>query len=272
MKDGLCFFTKRIFVIIHMESLYFMQKRIFSRYVFLALLLTLLSSLIVTGFYLNHPRAEVLPDSWSYLYVVNLISNTGQLVNFWRLPFYPLFISAIYAVMGQGNLEAVSIAQAILFVVATLEVYVVAALVFKRAWLALIMGLLVGANLTLLSYVKPLMTEGIGLWLLVSLTLTTVLFLKTFRRRLLWLSMGWMLLLFMTRPEWLYLPPFILAYVLWMSHWKQLLRRFLPHAIAGLIILYSIAGGYIYINATQNNFSGTTWITNINMLGKILQI
>ncbi|WP_151758177.1 hypothetical protein [Dictyobacter vulcani] len=56
-----------------------------------------------------------------------------------------------------------------------------------------------------------------------------------------------------------------------MSHWKQLLRRFLPHAIAGLIILYSIAGGYIYINATQNNFSGTTWITNINMLGKILQ-
>ncbi|GER90432.1 hypothetical protein KDW_45940 [Dictyobacter vulcani] len=191
-----------------------MQKRLFSRYVFLALLLTLLSSLIVTGFYLNHPRAEVLPDSWSYLYVVNLISNTGQLVNFWRLPFYPLFISAIYAVMGQGNIEAVSIAQAILFVVATLEVYVIAALVFKRAWLALIMGLLVGANLTLLSYVKPLMTEGIGLWLLVSLTLTTVLFLKTFQRRLLWLSMGWMLLLFMTRPEWLYLPPFILAYVL----------------------------------------------------------
>ncbi|GCE24080.1 hypothetical protein [Dictyobacter kobayashii] len=248
-----------------------MKKKTILHYALPTILLTILTGTVVIAFYANHPRAELLPDTWSYLYVADRIANTGQLVNTWRLPIYPLFISTIYAIAGQGNIEAVSSAQAILFILATLEIYTLAALIFQRRWLAFILGLLVGANLTLLSYVKPLMSEGMGLWLLTSLVLTTLLFMKTFRRRLLWLIAFWMLLLFMTRPEWLYLPPLLFAYILLLASWKHHLRRLLPHALAALLVLYSIVGGYIFINATQNNFVGTTWITNINLLGKVLQ-
>src|SRR5438105_2170261 len=164
--------------------------------------LALLTTVVVVCFYLNHPQAEPLADTWSYLYVVDRIQRQGQLVNFWRLPGYPLFIILVYAFMGQGNLEAVSAVQAVLYVLATLEIFVLVYLVFQRAWVAFFIGLLVGANIPVLSYVKPIMSEALALWLLVSLTLTVIIFVSTLRVRTLWLVTAWTFLLFLTRPAW----------------------------------------------------------------------
>src|SRR3989440_9352274 len=104
--------------------------------------------------------------------------------------------------MVQGNLAAVSELQVMLFVLATLELYVLAALVLRRAWIAFLISLLVGINIPLLSYVKPIMSEAMALWLTVSLALAVVVFLQTLRARTLWLVTACMLLLFLTRPEW----------------------------------------------------------------------
>jgi len=100
----------------------------------------------------------------------------------------------------------VSVAQAILFILATLELYVLALFVLRYAWMALLVCLLVGTNLALLSYVKPIMSEALALWLLISLALAIVIFLRTLRIPLLWVVALSTLLLFMTRPEWIYLP------------------------------------------------------------------
>src|SRR6266702_5148133 len=134
------------------------------------------------------------------------IQTHGQLVNFWRLPGYPLFIVLGYTLTSQGNMVAVSVVQAILFVLATLELYILAVLLLRRAWIAFLIGLLVGTNLTLLSYVKPIMSEALALWLLVSLALAVVYFLHTLQVRIPWLVTLCTLLLLMTRPEWSYLP------------------------------------------------------------------
>jgi hypothetical protein len=248
-----------------------MRKSATVQHVIFAAIAVAVTTLVVVVYYMNHPGAELLADTWSYLYVVDRIQTTGQIVNFWRLPCYPLLVTFVYALTGQGNVEAVSIAQGILFVCATLEIYALMALIFKRPWIALIVTLLVGCNLTLLSYVKPLMSEGMGLWLLTSLALSTVLFLKTLRRRFLWLVAFFMLLLFMTRPEWLYFPPLLFAYILLIAFWRKMFLHILPHAIVAVILLYIAAGLYVYVNATQNNFVGMTWVQNINEFGKIIQ-
>lgn len=241
------------------------------KYALFALLLALLTTLVVLAFYLNHPGPEPLADTWSYLYVVDRIQAHAQPVNPWRLPGYPLFIALVYLLVGQGNLAAVSVAQAVLFVLATLEVYVLAALILRRAWAAFLIGLLVGANLILLSYVKPIMSEPFSLWLLVSLALAVVLFLHTPRAGRLWLVTAWMLLLLMTRPEWMYLPVVLFAYLLLVALWRGLARPLLPHLLASLVLLYAVLGGYIFINATQNHFNGVTYLNNITALGKVLQ-
>jgi hypothetical protein len=236
-----------------------------------AAILLVLTTLVVVAFYLNHPQPEPLADSWSYLYVVDRILRYHQVANFWRLPGYPLFIVFVYKLTEEGNLGAVSVAQAVLFVLATLEIYVLALLVLRHIWMALLIGLLVGTNLVLLSFVKPIMSEALALWLLVSLALAVVVFLRTLRISMLWVVTFFTLLLFMTRPEWIYLPVPLAACLLLVAFGRKALRRLLPHMLAALVLLYAVLGGYIYLNATQNHFVGVTWIENINELGKVLQ-
>ncbi|HEY7416136.1 MAG TPA: hypothetical protein VH593_13160, partial [Ktedonobacteraceae bacterium] len=207
----------------------------------------------------------------SYLYVVDRLQMHGQLVNFWRLPGYPLFIVLVYMLAGQGNLGAVSIAQAMLFVLTTVELYILCALMLRRAWMAFLISLLVSINVPLLSYVKPIMSEAMALWLLVSLALACIYFLSTLQIRRLWLVTDCMLLLFLTRPEWIFLPVPLFAYLLLVAWWHGKARRLLLHGLASILLLYGCLGGYIYINATQNHFVGLTWIENINALGKVLQ-
>ncbi|GAC1384678.1 MAG: hypothetical protein NVSMB33_13220 [Ktedonobacteraceae bacterium] len=237
----------------------------------LFMLLALCTTLVVVCFYLNHPKAEPLADTWSYLYVVDRIQTQAQLVNFWRLPGYPLFIVLIYIVMGQGNLAAVSAVQAVLYVFATLEFYLLTMMVLRRAWMAFLLALLVGANISLLSYVKPIMSEALALWLLASLTLAVIFFVSTLRVSSLWLVTTCMLLLFLTRPEWIYLPVLLFAYLLLVAQWRGVARRLLLHAVISVVLLYAVLGGYIAINAAENHFAGVTWIENINALGKVLQ-
>jgi hypothetical protein len=239
----------------------------------LGILLILLTTLVVVAYYINHSQPESLADTTSYLYVVNLIQTHGQLVNYWRLPGYPLFIVFIYALAGQGNLAAVSIAQAVLFVMTVLELYVLGILVLRRAWFSFLVGLLVGPNLVLLSYVKPIMTEALALWLLTSLALAVVAFLATSRLLLLWLATLCLLALVFTRPEWIYLPILLFIYILLVARRERKgdLHRLLLHSLAGVALLYALLGGYLYVNATQNHFPQLTWIDNMNALGKVLQ-
>ncbi len=240
-------------------------------YIGFATLLVLITVWVVVTYYLNHPQVEPFNDTWSYLYVVERFQTHGQLVNFWRLPGYPLLIVLIYAFMGQGNLAALSVVHAVLFVLATLEFYMLTALVLRRAWTAFLVSLLVGPNVTLISYVKPILSEALALWLCVTLALAVVYFLHTLRARTLWLVTLFTLLLFMSRPEWIFLPIPLFAYLLLVAAWRGKARSLILHAVLSIALLYSILGGYVYINTTQNHFPGLTWIQNINELGKVLQ-
>jgi hypothetical protein len=118
---------------------------------------------------------------------------------------------------------------------------------------------------------KPVMSEPLALWLLVSLALACVFFLSTLRARRLWLVTACMVLLVFTRPEWIFLPLPLFAYLLLVALWHGRARGLLLHALASIFLLYALLGGYVYINATQNHFAGLTSIEDINALGKVLQ-
>jgi hypothetical protein len=235
------------------------------------LLVLVLTGLVVTMFYLNHPQPEVNNDTPGYLRVTEQILSTGNPVDPLRTPGYPAFIALVYALAGQGNLMAVSIAQGILFVLATLEVYALTLLIFRRSWVALIVGLLMGTSTYLLGFVKPILVESLTLWLTVSLALVVVLFIRAMKPAYLWLLAAMLLALFMTRPEWVYLPILLLPYLLLLARRRGVLRRVLPHGLAVAVTLYLVLGFFVYVNATQNQYTGITFVQNINVLGKVLQ-
>jgi len=235
-------------------------------------LLLLLTTFVVVVYYVNNPQPYVGPDSFEYIANAQRIAAHGQFVDSHRLPGFPLLIVLVFTLAGQGNMMAISIANGILFILATLEIYVIALLVLQRSWVAFLLGLLVGTNVVLLSFVKPIGSEALALWLVVTLALVAVLFARTLRIRYLWLVMACMLTLILTRLEWSYLPVPLFAYlVLVATRQGSTLRRPLLHALASVFLIYAVLGGYIFINATQNHFMGISDIQNINELGKVIQ-
>ena len=130
---------------------------------------------------------------------------------------------------------------------------------------------LVGTNLVLLSYVKPIMSEGLALWLLTLLTLAVVYFISTRRVRAFWIAAACFLPLIFTRPEWVYLPVPLFAYLLLVAVRRSVDRRIFRHALVALALIYAIVGCYIGINALANHYAGLTAIENLNLVGKVLQ-
>lgn len=241
------------------------------KYIFFGAILLLLTASLTVLYYLNYPRPELNVDTAGYLEAVRQLQTNGNPVHPWRLPVYPLLIVLIYVLTGQGNLMAVSIVQGALFVLTALEFYLLAILLFKRGWLALLLSLLVGSNLILLSYSKPIMTEGLSLWLLTTILLLAIYFLKTKSMRVFWLVTACLLLLLFTRPEWVFLPILLYAYLLIAAVRQGLGRRFLPRVLLTLAFIYALLGGYATVNAIHSGFFGLSFIENMNLLGKVLQ-
>ena len=139
-------------------------------------ILCIITATITLLYYLHAPYPEITIDSPGYLEVVKQLHLYGNPVHPARLPIYPLMIVVVYFLAGQGNIMAVCIVQGIFFVLTALELYSIALLLFRQPWIAFCFGLLIGTNLILLSYCKPLMTEGLSLWLLTTSILLMVLF------------------------------------------------------------------------------------------------
>ena len=186
------------------------------KYTFWGSMVLVLAIIVTVCSFLNYPHPITTADTGSYFVSVRQLQATGNPVHPWRLPVYPLFIVLIYAVSGHGNLMAVSIVQGALFVLTALEFYILAALILKRGWLAFLISLFVSTNLILLSYSKPIMTEGLSLWLLTTLVLCANYFAKTLQVSMLWLLAICMLLLCFTRPEWLFFPIFLYVYLFFL--------------------------------------------------------
>ncbi|MBO0781321.1 MAG: hypothetical protein J2P37_21080 [Ktedonobacteraceae bacterium] len=240
------------------------------KYVACGLLLLVVTLLVTICFYLDYPHVELNADTPAYLHVVDAIRERPyRLVDAWRLPGYPLLIVLVYALTGQNNLTAVGIVQAGLFVLTTLEIYVLAILIFRRAWLALIIGLLVGTNIVFLSFIKPIMSEGLAMFELTTLTLATVCFLRR-GRGLRYIALALVPLIF-TRPEWLYLAPLLYVYLLLMAVRKGTVRHLFKKVLIASVALYAMAGLYIGINGVVHHYFGMTAIENFNWAGKILQ-
>src|SRR6266487_1869504 len=260
----------------HSFSQWFITDWRTRKYLFFGALLLLINVSVTVVYYVNYPGVAFDADTPAYVLVAErLYAHPYFLVDAWRLPGYPLLIAFVYAFAGYRNWMAVSAAQGVLFVLATMEIYVLAILVFKRTWMAFLIGLIVGTNVILISYVKPIMSEGLALWLLTTLALALVYYVRTLRLYAFWLVVVCLVLLVFTRPEWLYLPVPLFAFVLLVAvrrgvHWTSGLVVLLNIVVA-LTCIYTLVGIYIQINTRLHNYPGLTAVENFNLMGKVLQ-
>lgn len=238
---------------------------------YLGILLVAMTASMLLLFYLNAPFVERNADTPGYLDALYQLQATGNPVNAFRLPIYPLFLLLVYLIAGQGNLMAVSILQGFLFLCATGEIYLLALLITRKKWLAFFIGLLVGTSFTLISYIKPIMTEGLSLWLLTTIMLCTVTFLQTFRPRFFWIGSVCLLCLLFTRPEWIFLPCLLSFFIITESRKQPGARMIFWRTLCVTAILYVFIGGYIIANTLINHVASLSTVSNMNLIGKVLQ-
>lgn len=235
--------------------------------------LTLLVTALVTAcYYINHPQPDIFPDTGTYRYVaVQNITLHGWIVDAHRMPGYPMLMAIVYGIAGVNNDGAVSLVQTALFVLAVLEIFAAAYLLLRHAAVACAIALVIGTNIVILSFVKPVLSEGLALWCITSLALALLWFLQWPRARSIWLVTGFLILVFLTRAEWAYAPLLVFGYILFVTARRGRVRRLLPHLLAGFLLCYAVVGGYVYVNATQNNYAGIVDTQNINLFGKVVQ-
>lgn len=241
------------------------------RYVAWGGLLLMLTALVTILYYANAPQPEIDPDTPAYLGQAHQMLAAGHFVDPARLPGYPALIALIFLVAGRDNLGAVTVAQAVLYILATLEIYAALCLVLRRAWIAALIAAPLALNTHLLSYVLPVLSEGLALFLLATLALALVVFLRWPGARALCGVAAALLALFLTRPEWMYLPVPLFACLLVLAARRGLLRQVLPVAGLALVVLYGVLGSYVVLNRVQNSCTCVTYISNINLLGKVMQ-
>jgi hypothetical protein len=230
-----------------------------------------LTSLVTLCYYANVAHPGVDPDTPAYLGQARHILDAGRFVDPARLPGYPTLVALVFLFTGRGNLGAVSALQAILYVLATLELYATLCLVIHRAWVAALIALPVAVNTHLLSYMRPVLSEGLALFLVMTLALALIIFLRWPGPLALVGVTSALLALFLTRPEWMYLPAPLFACLLLFASRRGLLRRLLPVAAVALGVLYGTLGGYVVLNRVENSCTCVTYISNLNLLGKVME-
>ncbi len=292
MKNNCIWIAKRYFLTAASKP----NKR---KALYFALLLLISTTILTVAYYTNDPQVRVHPDTSTYIIVMaRFLAHPNLLVDPTRLPGYPLFITLISILKGYNCLTTVSNltsksaishylqlkgyncltpvsdAQAILFILMTLEIYLITLLLFQQCWLAFLVGLLVGTNLILLSYIKPIMSEGLATFLLTTFALTVVWFIRSVRVWKLWLVTLSLLLLIFTRPEWVYLPVLLLPCLLLISIQRKGLQKLIQysiHTILSLMLIYLCVVAYIEINGIQNHYQIFTTVVNDDLIGKVVE-
>ena len=245
-----------------------------NRYALWGAALALLTILALALYYRATPAVSLDPDSPAYLRVAQEIARQGKLVDTSRLPGYPLFINMVSLVAGGRTLAALGVAQAVIFLAAIIEVYAIGCLVLRRAWIAFLPAALAGVNIAMISFIQPVLTEGLTLALVTTLALAVVWWVMAPSPRRLWLVALALALTFMTRPEWVYLPiPLMLSLALLAWRWgdARAIRATLLHGALAVVALYALVGGYVFANGVLNGYFGFSDIQAFNLLGKALQ-
>ena len=240
--------------------------------VWAALPVMLVAGLLAWAFHLNSPQPFIpYHDTWEYVSRAEIMLAGGPWVDPIRLPGYPLLLAVVFAVAGNGNLNAAEVTQGLLFIITAVEVYALTWRIWHSVRLALLVGLLFAINIYFFAFFRALLSDGLGAALVLALALAVVAFLERPGVWRFWVVAALCYATLMTRGEWVGAPLVIFPFLLLVAWRRGLARRLVAHMGAALTLIYGAVVGYMALNWKLNGYFGMTDATNINLYGKVTQ-
>lgn len=246
------------------------------------------------------PIVSIFPDTPSYVTVAQQLSFTSfrsfplSLVkhNPLRTPGYPMFLWLLQRLTGtpfanmtctptSPNIAACDqaflpfvIAQAAVYGITVLEIYVLAYWLTRKRWMAAVAAVVASCNLYMYSWERVMGSDLLSMWAIVTVVLIFVCYM---RRPTLWWGGVLGLALFaavMVRPFNEFVPAMLAVLALGRALWaqgRQWLRTYWKSALCMLLVVYSLIFVYIQLNGRYNKVYDLTYATNLNLFEKIYE-
>lgn len=242
--------------------------------------------LIIIGVSLRLKYFQVMgvvtsPDSLEYYELGNKIltnPSLSNIVNMYRTPLYPIFISGIFKLTSHlGEAFGSQLFYEIVFIVTWLQsIFALISLVFLYEILlllkmppkkALLLGIFLTLNINTIMWERALLTESFS----ISLMIITTFVLLSLMKRPDKLKSSFLLLLlvlgFLLRPSFITIPiaslPIILYFLRGQGVKMQIISVFLLFVV--------IVAGYWGFNKKLHGYNGISYIASVDLIGRILQ-
>ncbi len=231
---------------------------------------------------IQHQFVTTADDTLSFInaafYIMVSKRNIAQLT---RTPGYPSFLAFVFDVSGHSNLAPwnglqqastlsyVVIAQMVVAVITTYEVYALAYLLTKNRLLATIGTVLVALNIYILSWERVIYSELLAYWSLVTLLLIFLIFIRYPRLVTAALFGICCFVAIMVRPEMVLLPAVLAVMIVFWGWRNSFLAVALRQVALSLVIVYGLTLGYMALNDYVNHQFELSNDSNITLFGKI---
>lgn len=219
------------------------------------------------------PLVTTSDDTHSYTDAAQkIMASNHQFVQSLRTPGYPSLLAAVFSLFGQMNLTAVVVAQMLIGAVTVYELYALVALISRRPYVAACAAALMSLNLYALNWERVIYSESLSYWSAVTLVLSFVLLVRSpgvFNA--IWFGL-WGFVAIMVRPATLLLPVALLAMFLlwsWRNHFSGAALRLIALT---LVVTYGLTLGYMEVNQRANGYFGLTYVSNVNLYGKVEEL
>lgn len=235
-------------------------------------LLLVTSSTIVgqAAMLVQYPLATTRDDTGSYTDAAQrIIANLQQVVQPLRTPGYPGLLAVIFTLFGRMNFTAVVLAQILIGVVTTYELYALVALISRRPWVAACAAALISLNFYTLNWERVIYSESLSYWSIVTLLLAFALVVRSpgvFNAA--WFGL-WGFIAIMVRPATLLLPVALVAMFLFWSWRNHFFGAALRLVALMLVITYGLVLSYMQADLRTNGYFGLSYTSNVNLYGKV---
>ncbi len=255
------------------------MKRTLNRYI--AILCLVFIAVSIRVLYVNYnPRVVFRPDTYGYYEISQQIFSDKFrtfIINERRMPLYPIFMQTVMLFTGhfQEDISSDRFLKGALLIILTQHVIGILSLIIirktlqllniKKTWVE-IFTILMALNVLLFQWERELLTESLGIFLLMLSVYYLIKTLKSPKNSNIILLFIALILNFLNRPIYIALP-FILFPIVILTHHKieTLLKNLIMSFIYVLLIM-----AIIYHNRSTFGYNGVTRTQDLALLGKIL--
>jgi len=227
------------------------------------------------------PDAVVTPDSFGYYDIGRKMLSESfwpNFVNDHRTPLYPLFLNVLMA--ASGNIGAavgsaqfmkgatfITIVQSVIALTGLYLLYKTALILKIEKRYASLFTLFISLNHLLFAWEGVLLTESLVIFWIILTTYILLIALKKIGSSVMVILLLLFIAGFLLKPAYLAFPLVTLP-IIAFTHQK---KGILMPIVVSLLLFLAVPFAYIKGNEALHNYSGVNHITDINLMGRILQ-